>query len=426
MTNEETHSKNYLSFIFIPIFFILLFYVVYLAGNVYLSRQTKTKLTQFFSSAVTNLSNSFVTRNAAFFRYLENSVPDYSRPMDTLVKQSIPVSNFVFMDDANVYFAGLSSENGLSALSTEANDGEVFSDTQSSLPGEAYYEEDEAEDENDSTTALTQHAYSGTQKEMISHNQSLINQLKSSLSLDYLIENFYHVNDKTGIDTNIFNVEKLLNTDLSIQKDSNKPQILIYHTHANEWFSDSDKSNKDDLMLGVGRYLAKILTEKYGYNVIHHEGIYDTGVHKYAYMKALSKIKAILKENPSIVAVFDLHRDGVGNDKHTTVEVNHVKMAQIMFFNGVSYNKSGPIDNLYNPNLQSNLAFSLQMKLFAMQKYPNFTKTIFLKNYRYNMHLAKRYSLVEVGDQNNTVEEAKNAMVPLAAIIDAVLSGNSK
>jgi stage II sporulation protein P len=37
--------------------------------------------------------------------------------------------------------------------------------------------------------------------------------------------------------------------------------------------------------------------------------------------------------------------------------------------------------------------------------------------------MAERSLLVEVGGQTNTVEEAKNAMEPLAAILYKVLSG---
>ena len=106
----------------------------------------------------------------------------------------------------------------------------------------------------------------------------------------------------------------------------------------------------------------------------------------------------------------------------TTIEMDGVEMAKIMFFNGVSYSSSGPRTSLKNENLQGNLAFSLQMKLYAMENYPEFTKKTMLKGYRFNMHLVERYSLIEIGDNYNTVADAKNAMVPLADIIDNVLS----
>lgn len=63
------------------------------------------------------------------------------------------------------------------------------------------------------------------------------------------------------------------------------------------------------------------------------------------------------------------------------------------------------------------------MQLKAMEYYPKLTRKIYLKGYRYNMHLRPRSLLVELGAQNNTVEEAMNACEPLAHILHLVLSG---
>jgi stage II sporulation protein P len=103
--------------------------------------------------------------------------------------------------------------------------------------------------------------------------------------------------------------------------------------------------------------------------------------------------------------------------------INGKKTAQLMFFNGLSRNRKGDITYLKNDNLQANLAFSLQMKLKCMELYPNLAKPIYLKSYRYNLHLRKRSMLLELGNENNTLEEAKNAMPPLAKILEQVLSG---
>ena len=78
---------------------------------------------------------------------------------------------------------------------------------------------------------------------------------------------------------------------------------------------------------------------------------------------------------------------------------------------------------LYNPNKEAMLAFRLQMQLLCGKYYPDLTRRIYIKGYRYNLHLAKRAMLVEVGAQNNTVEEAKNAMKPLAEMLYRILSG---
>ena len=93
-----------------------------------------------------------------------------------------------------------------------------------------------------------------------------------------------------------------------------------------------------------------------------------------------------------------------------------------MFFNGLSRTTArGNLDYLYNPYLQDNLAISLQLKIAAEEYYPGFTRPNFLKGYRYNLHYVPKSLLIEVGAQNNTVEEAMNAMEPLADLLHKVL-----
>ena len=96
-----------------------------------------------------------------------------------------------------------------------------------------------------------------------------------------------------------------------------------------------------------------------------------------------------------------------------------------MFFNGLSRVKDvGEIAYLPNPYLQDNLAFSFQMQIAGETYYPGLTRKIYLKGYRYNMHLKPRSLLIELGAQNNTVQEAVNACVPIARILNEVLTGN--
>ena len=135
-------------------------------------------------------------------------------------------------------------------------------------------------------------------------------------------------------------------------------------------------------------------------------------------------MESALRKNPSVKVVIDLHRDSVENSIHLRTKINGRSAAQIMFFNGVSrLAEKGDIGYLYNPNKEANLAFSLQMQLLCGKYYPDLTRRIYIKGYRYNLHLTKRAMLVEVGAQNNTVEEAKNSMKPLAEMLYRLLSG---
>jgi stage II sporulation protein P len=58
-----------------------------------------------------------------------------------------------------------------------------------------------------------------------------------------------------------------------------------------------------------------------------------------------------------------------------------------------------------------------------MELYPTLTTANYLKGYRYNMHLCEKFLLIELGNQNSTVSEAKNAMEPFAKVLSEVLEG---
>ena len=122
--------------------------------------------------------------------------------------------------------------------------------------------------------------------------------------------------------------------------------------------------------------------------------------------------------------VIDLHRDGVADNTRLVSNVGGRPTAQFMFFNGLSYLKGrGDIDYLVNPYVEENLAFSFQMKLAADEYYPGFSRNIYLKGMRYNMHYREKSLLIEVGAQTNTVEEVMNAIDPIAHILAMVLKG---
>lgn len=239
---------------------------------------------------------------------------------------------------------------------------------------------------------------------------------------DYLRQNFYQVDNTTTIGSEQLNIEKLMEKDMTISQEGEEPKILIYHTHSQEGYADSQEGDMSMTVTALGEELARILSEKYGISVMHHSGQYDVPNHANAYATALPAIQQILEDYPSIEVVIDLHRDGVPDDTYLITEINGKPTAKIMFFNGLSRTTSqGDLEYLKNPYIEDNLAFSFQTQLAAAEYYPDFTRKIYLKGYRYNMHLVPKSMLVEVGAQTNTFEEAKNAIEPLADILSLVL-----
>ena len=245
-----------------------------------------------------------------------------------------------------------------------------------------------------------------------------------------LLNRFFVVDPNTSVLPGEIDGSTLLGKDLTLPENAEGPQILIYHTHSQETFADSRPGERADTVIGLGDDLQELLEKQYGYEVLHITEAFDMKEgcleRSRAYNYAEPVIAAALEEHPSIQVVIDLHRDGVNGSKRLVTEINGKPTAQIMFFNGLSRTKeSGELTSLPNPYQAENLAFSFQMEYEAEQYYPGFSRCIYLKGYRYNLHLRPRSVLLEVGAQTNTVEEVKNAMGPFSDILHKVLSGKS-
>lgn len=280
------------------------------------------------------------------------------------------------------------------------------------------------EPEQETESSLQTANPAGAISDFIPHTMQSPIPMEALQNYENLIKDFYIVDKNTMVGSDQINAEKLLGKDMRISKEGEGPQILIFHTHSQEAFADSVPGERSTSIVGVGDWLTQILEEQYGYRVLHHDGEYDVEARDDAYSAALPAIEQVLNENPSIEVVIDLHRDQMAEETRLVMDLDGRPTARFMFFNGLSRTrKTGNISYLYNENQEDNLAFSFQMQKAAMEYYPGLTRKIYLKGYRYNMHLRPKYLLVEMGAQNNTVEEVRNACEPLAHILDLVLSG---
>lgn len=246
----------------------------------------------------------------------------------------------------------------------------------------------------------------------------------------FMLDHCYVVDSTTYVNREEMNADALLSMDMTMHQDNSDYQILIYHTHSSsESFVDSRPGVLEDTPIGLGDTLTTLL-EQYGYKVYHDRTVYDQIDGKidrnYAYTASGNGIDQILAEHPSIEVIIDLHRDGVNENTHLVTEINGKPTAKIMFFNGVSRTvNNGELEYLANPNRQANLAFSLQMYLAGSAAYNDFLRRTYIKGYQYNLDRRPKATLIEVGGQTNTLEEANNAMEPLAYILDQVLSGKA-
>ena len=152
---------------------------------------------------------------------------------------------------------------------------------------------------------------------------------------NYLLGQFYIVDSNTEADAVQINAGDFLKQDLKITKETDTPQILIYHSHSQETFADSREGEESDTIVGVGDYLTQLLTENYGYQVVHLKEQFDMAGGELdrsaAYDYARDYLEPYLQENPDIQVIIDLHRDGVPEDRHLVTEINGKPTAQILF-----------------------------------------------------------------------------------------------
>lgn len=206
----------------------------------------------------------------------------------------------------------------------------------------------------------------------------------------------------------------------------NKKDIVIFHTHTCESYTPTPQNNYDgggkyrttDLNFNIARVgteLTNTLISK-GYNVIHDKTIHDSPAFTGSYNRSLDTAKNVLSKTKAEL-VLDIHRDALGNNNQYApcVKIGDEIVAQIMFVIGT--NGGGLEHDNWNNNLK--LAIKIQEK--ANEMYPGLFKPIMLRDSRYNQHIARGASIIEIGATGNTLEQCIGSMKYLAEVISQVM-----
>ena len=191
-------------------------------------------------------------------------------------------------------------------------------------------------------------------------------------------------------------------------------QVLIMHTHGSEAYTPDGKDNYTPTdtdrttdcnynVVRVGDEIAKILESK-GISTIHSTVLNDYPQYNGSYDRALEDITAILKENPAIKVVIDVHRDAMisqnGTKYKTVANINGRSAAQLMFVCGTDQG------GLTHQNWKSNLTFQLQLHNKMNTLYPGIMRPLNIRTGRFNQHVTTGSMLLEVGTSGNTLDEA--------------------
>ncbi len=226
-------------------------------------------------------------------------------------------------------------------------------------------------------------------------------------------------------------IAKYLNKKVQANVDGDKPAVLIYHTHTSETYELLDRGfytnerstrseNSAENMVRIGEEICKVL-ENNGYKTIHDKTVYDETVSG-AYDRARENISKILKENPSIQVVLDIHRDSIylkdGTRVKTVSQINGEKVAQIMITTGC---EDGNVTDF--PNWEKNLTFALNLQQSLVREAPSLMRPLTLAGRKYNMDLMPCALHIEIGTDANTLTEALNSANLFGEALSNLLKG---
>ncbi len=204
-------------------------------------------------------------------------------------------------------------------------------------------------------------------------------------------------------------------------------RILIYHTHTHEAYCQEENNEyvetslwrtKDNLynIVRVGEALSELLTDK-GFTVIHDTTDHEKNDLSTAYTRSLETLEGYTGK---IDVYIDMHRDAYhenGSGKPFSLKTEDVDTARLMFLVG---NGEGFMEKPYyreNYELATLLTGALNEALEGI------CRPVMVKDGRYNQHISDKALLVEVGHNENSLQQALNAMPYLADALEEVLSG---
>ena len=196
-------------------------------------------------------------------------------------------------------------------------------------------------------------------------------------------------------------------------ENTDKPQVLIMHTHTTESYFpftgeyydktySSRSTDNTQNMVAVGNKIEEKL-KKAGIGVIHDTTQHDYPSFNGAYDRSAVTVQDYLKKYPSIKVVLDVHRDAIISGDTVTApvaDINGKTAAQVMIVNGCAN------DNIHYPNFFQNLSFSAALENQMESDYPGLTRPVLFDYRKYNQHLTTGSILLEVGGHGNTLEQA--------------------
>lgn len=200
------------------------------------------------------------------------------------------------------------------------------------------------------------------------------------------------------------------------------PLIALYNTHTSETYELTDGlahlKGKAGGITTVSREMQKTIEEKYKIAVTYSPVLHDLSFNK-SYIESEKTVKQMLKDNPKLEMVFDIHRDGSMSREQSLVKINGKNVARILIVVGTNARAD-------HPKWRENLEFARKIAAKMDTMYPGLCRGVSIKQGRYNQQYSPRAILVEVGSSKNTTDEAVESGRLFADVAIAVLNDMKK
>ncbi|HKM39418.1 MAG TPA: stage II sporulation protein P [bacterium] len=201
-------------------------------------------------------------------------------------------------------------------------------------------------------------------------------------------------------------------------------RVAIYHTHTCEDYvstcGHTHTYDREAGIVAVGRKLTQELETKHDICCVHDTTVHDADVFREAYLRSADTVAELLKRNPNLDVVLDIHRDAPSRDNEksrrlTTVEIGGEQVGRVYIIVGTDQL------GLEHPNWHQNYAFAVQLQEQLERSVPGLSRGIKTDQARFNQHLHPQLLLIEIGGDQNTVEEAMLGAEYLALALKAWL-----
>lgn len=217
--------------------------------------------------------------------------------------------------------------------------------------------------------------------------------------------------------------------ELSIERNTPEPQVLIIHTHTTESYEPYQRAYYDSSypsrtrdsehnMIRVGEALAQKLADN-GISVLHDGTIHDYPSYTGSYDRSEATIRAALEEYPSIKMILDIHRDAISGGGVRTAPVAEIygrNAAQFMIITGCDDGRFGNM-----PEYSKNLSLACAIQNSSEKLYPGLARPVLFDYRNYNQHISTGSLLIEVGSDANSLDEAVYTGELLGDIISAAV-----